>query len=149
MAKSKETFNKKEKEKKRLKKQQEKRERMEDRKMNAKKGKSLEDMMAYLDENGNLTDRPSDPRIKKVFKQEDIEIGVPKREEVENVPRNGVVIFFDQSKGFGFINDQQTNERVFFHVNSLTEEVKISDKVLFEIESSPRGPNALNVSKAK
>lgn len=149
MAKSKETFNKKEKEKKRLKKQQEKRERMEDRKANVKKGKSLEDMMAYLDENGNLTDRPSDPRIKKVFKQEDIEIGVPKREEVENVPRTGTVIFFDQNKGFGFINDQQTNERVFFHINSLTEEVKMSDKVLFEIESSPRGPNALNVSKAK
>lgn len=149
MAKSKETSNKKEKEKKRLKKQQEKRQKMEDRKMNMKKGKSLEDMMAYLDENGNLTDRPSDPKIKKIFKQEDIQLGVPKREEVENVPRNGVVIFFDQNKGFGFINDQQTNERVFFHINSLTEEVKISDKVLFEIESSPRGPNALNVSKAK
>lgn len=149
MAKSKETSNKKEKEKKRLKKQQEKRQKMEDRKMNMKKGKSLEDMMAYLDENGNLTDRPSDPKIKKIFKQEDIQLGVPKREEVENVPRNGVVTFFDQNKGFGFINDQQTNERVFFHINSLTEEVKISDKVLFEIESGPRGPNALNVSKAK
>ena len=52
MAKSKETFNKKEKEKKRLKQKQEKMEKMQERKANATKGKSLEDMMAYIDENG-------------------------------------------------------------------------------------------------
>ncbi|HYM93265.1 MAG TPA: cold shock domain-containing protein [Chitinophagaceae bacterium] len=148
MAKSKETFNKKEKEKKRLKQQQEKRQKMEQRKMNAKKGKTLEEMMAYLDENGNLTDKPPDPRIKRIFKQEDIQIGVPKREEIEYAPRTGVVTFFDQNKGFGFINDQQSNQRVFFHINNLTEEVNESDKVIFDIEIGPRGPNALNVAKA-
>lgn len=66
MAKSRETFNKKEKEKKRLKLKQEKREKMEERKANKKNGKSLEDMMAYLDENGNLTNSPPDTRKKEV-----------------------------------------------------------------------------------
>ena len=66
MAKSKETFNKKEKEKKRLKQRQDKAEKMEQRNANAKKGKSLDEMMAYLDENGNLTSTPPDPKKKKV-----------------------------------------------------------------------------------
>ena len=61
MAKSKETFNKKEKEKKRLKKKQEKMEKMQERKANAEKGKSLDEMMAYIDENGNLSSTPPDP----------------------------------------------------------------------------------------
>ena len=58
MAKSKETFNKKEKEKKRLKQRQEKKEKMEERKASGSKSKSLDDMMAYIDENGNLTSTP-------------------------------------------------------------------------------------------
>ncbi|MEP6617607.1 MAG: hypothetical protein ABJA57_13550 [Ginsengibacter sp.] len=58
MAKSQETFSKKEKGKKKLKKRQEKQEKMEDRKNNAKKGKSLEEMMAYIDENGNISSTP-------------------------------------------------------------------------------------------
>ena len=71
MAKSKETFNKKEKEQKRFKQKQNKREKMEERKANKKSG-NLEDMMAYLDENGNLTSVPPDPRSKKIFRQEDM-----------------------------------------------------------------------------
>jgi len=147
MAKPKETFNKKEKEKKRLKQKQEKREKMEERKATAKKGKSLEEMMAYIDENGNISSTPPDPRNKKIFKTEEIEIGVPKREETEEAVRTGVVIFFDESKGFGFINDQQTGERVFIHINNLSEPIKESDKVLFEIEMGPRGASAVNVQK--
>src|SRR4051812_39479022 len=61
MGKSGETFGKKEKEKKRLKDRQEKQEKMEHRKANAKKGKSLDEMMAYMDENGNLSSTPPDP----------------------------------------------------------------------------------------
>lgn len=60
MAKSKETFNKREKEKKRLKQRQEKREKQEERKANAAKGKPLEAMLAYIDENGNLSSVPPD-----------------------------------------------------------------------------------------
>ena len=65
MAKSQETFGKKEKEKKRKKLQQEKREKMEDRKANFKKGKTLDEMMAYIDENGNISSSPPDPRKRK------------------------------------------------------------------------------------
>jgi len=64
MAKSKETFGKKQKEKQRLKKRQDKQQKMEERKANSKKGKSLNEMLAYVDENGNLSSIPPDVRKK-------------------------------------------------------------------------------------
>ena len=147
MAKPKETFNKKEMEKKRLKQRQEKQEKMEERKANAKKGKSLEEMMAYLDENGNISDTPPDPRAVRKFRKEDIQIGVPKQERQSEVLRQGIVNFFDESKGYGFIKDGQTGERVFVHVRGLEEAVKENDKVEYRMEKSPRGPNAVQVKK--
>jgi cold shock CspA family protein len=149
MAKSKETFNKKDKEQKRFRQKQEKMRKMEERKANKKKGGGLDEMMAYLDENGNLTDTPPDPRNKKIFREEDIQIGVPKQEEIADVPRTGTVSFYNGAKGFGFINDQQTNERVFFHVNDINEPLTESDKVSFFVERGPRGLNALQVEKIK
>jgi cold shock CspA family protein len=149
MARSQETFTKKEREKQRVKKQQEKREKMKERKLNKEKGKSLDDMMAYLDENGNLTNRPTDPRKKKVHRQEDISIGVPKQEDLlPEVKRTGVVSFFNQDKGFGFILDSETRMRIFFHVNNLTVPVNENDKVSFRLEKSPKGPVAMDVSAA-
>jgi cold shock CspA family protein len=149
MARSQETFTKKEREKQRIKKQQEKKEKMQERKLNKEKGKSLEDMMAYLDENGNLTDRPSDPRKKKVHRQEDVSIGVPRQgEQLPDVPRTGVVTFFNENKGFGFINDTESRTRVFFHVNNLNSQVKENDKVTFRLEKGPKGPMAMDVAIA-
>jgi hypothetical protein len=58
MAKSRETFNKKSKEQKKQKQRQEKWDKMEERRRNAQKGKSLQEMMAYVDENGNISDVP-------------------------------------------------------------------------------------------
>lgn len=147
MAKPKETFNKKEKEKKRLKQRQEKREKMEDRKANAKKGKSLDEMMAYIDENGNISDTPPDPRNKKLFKKEDIQISVPKHVAETETVRTGLVVFFNHEKGFGFITDSQTGERIFIHANNLSEPLQESDKVEFEVEMGARGPSAANVKK--
>ena len=149
MAKSKETFGKKEKEKKRLKDRQDKAEKMEKRNAEAKKGKSLDEMMAYLDENGNITSTPPDPRKKKVFKQEDMQIRVPRQEEVEqqDPTRTGVVSFFNDETGFGFINDSQTGERVFVHVKQLTEQNSEGEKVTFEVEMGPKGASAVNVKK--
>jgi hypothetical protein len=66
MGKSQETFNKKEKEKKKKKKQQEKENRKEERKANSDKGKSFEDMLAYVDEYGNISDTPIDPKNRKI-----------------------------------------------------------------------------------
>src|SRR5436853_6139131 len=104
MAKSKETFGKKEKEKKRLKRQQDKKLKTEERKANKRDGNFLNNMMAYLDENGNLTDTPPDPARKKVFRQEDMQIAVAKQDKTaENEFRTGIVAFFNKAKGFGFI----------------------------------------------
>ena len=149
MGKSQETFAKKEKEKKKLKQRQDKQEKMEERKANGKKGKSLDEMMAYIDENGNISSTPPDPRKKKVFKQEDVIIGVPKQEPVSEADliRTGVVTFFNDAKGFGFIKDLVTQESVFVHINQLQEQIKESDKVTFEVEMGPKGPSAVNVKK--
>ena len=147
MAKSKDTYSKKEKEKKRLKQRQEKQEKMEQRKANAGP-KKLEDMMAYLDENGNISDTPPDPKKKREYNVEDMIISVPTAtEREEDAIRNGVVSFFNDDKGFGFINDQQSGERVFVHINQLTERLKENDKVSFEVENGPRGLSAVNVQK--
>ena len=148
MGRSQETFNKKEREKKKIKERQDKAEKMEARKAGAKKGKSLEDMMAYLDENGNITSTPPDPRKKKVFKQEDMQVGVPTQEERDAniVYRRGVVSFFNEDKGFGFINDVDTRERIFVHVNQLSSRIKENDKVTFEVQMGPKGPSAVNVT---
>ena len=149
MGKSQETFSKKEKEKKKLKQRQDKEEKMEERKANAKKGKSLNEMMAYLDENGNLSSTPPDPKKMKIFNQEDIQIGVPKQEpgEPEDAIRNGVVTFFNQAKGFGFIKDSVSQESVFLHINQLSGPIKENDKVSYEVERGPKGLNAVNVKK--
>jgi cold shock CspA family protein len=106
-------------------------------------------MMAYLDENGNLTDVPRDPMIKKVFKQEEIQIGVPKFEDRVEVVRKGVVSFFNKPKGFGFINDLDTKERIFFHVNEILEAIEESDTVQFQVQQGPRGLSAAQVTKLK
>jgi cold shock CspA family protein len=150
MAKSQETFGKKEKEKKKLKQRQEKAEKMEERKANTKKGKSLDEMMAYVDENGNISSKPPDPRKMKVFNLEDMQTSIPKLEarSQEEVLRTGVVTFFNHEKGFGFIKDSQTQESVFVHVNQLSEPVKENDKLSFEVQMGPKGANAVNVKKA-
>jgi cold shock CspA family protein len=144
-----ETFGKKENQKKRLKHRQDKAEKMEERKANAKKGKSLDEMMAYLDENGNLSSTPPDPRKKKTFRVEDMQTGTLKQEDREQVDtvRTGVVTFFNDAKGFGFIKDSQTQESVFIHVNQLSERIVEHDKVSFEVEMGPKGPNATQVKK--
>ena len=142
-----ETWNKKEREKKKQQNKKEKAERKQERKDNAKDGKSFDDMLAYLDENGNLSATPPDPRKKVVVKLEDIEIGVPKQLPVnpEDLIRKGVVTFFNDQKGYGFIRDLETQESVFVHINSLSEEIKEHFKVTFETEMGPKGANAVNV----
>src|SRR5688500_20319403 len=105
MGRSQQSFNKKEKEKKRAKQRQDKEEKMQQRKADLKKGKSLDEMMAYIDEDGNISATPPDPTKKKVFNHEDIEIGVPQHQASDEDPvRSGVATFFNDEKGVGFIN---------------------------------------------
>jgi len=145
-----ETWNKKEREKKKQQNKKEKEERKQERRENSQQGKSLDDMLAYLDENGNLSSKPPDPRKKIIINVEDIEIGVRKQEPVnpEDLIRKGIVTFFNDSKGYGFIKDMETQESVFVHINSLSEPIKEHNKVTFEVEMGPKGANAVNVKLA-
>ena len=140
-----ESWNKKDREQRKQKARKEKAEKMQERKEKDKKG--YDDMIAYLDENGNLSATPPDPRKKVEIKLEDIQIGVP-----EYVPptqaeltRTGKVTFFNNAKGFGFIKDLTSQESIFVHANNLSAPIKENDKVTFEVEPGQRGPMAVNV----
>ena len=149
MGKSQQTFSKTEKEKKKIKKRKEKEAKKQDRKENSNKGGNFEDMLAYVDADGNLTDTPPDPSQRVEVEAESIEIGVPKKEDMpeEDPQRNGKVSFFDHSKGFGFIIDSENNEKYFVHVTGLIDEIDENDKVTFELERGMKGMNAVRVKQ--
>ena len=146
MARSQETFNKKEVRNKKEQKRKEKAEKRAARKENKKKG-SLDDMIAYVDENGMIIDTPPDPTKKKETKLEDIQISVPKREALpkEDPIRNGVVTFYNDSKGFGFIKDTSSQESIFVHVSNIQDEIYENSKVTFETEMGHKGLTAIKV----
>lgn len=151
MGKSQQTFSKSEKEKKRLKKREDKRKKMEARKLDKEEHGTGGIPIAYVDHNGNLTDTPPDPSMKVKVKAENIEIGIPKKEDSDeefDPVRTGKVSFYDSSKGFGFIIDTETNERHFTHVSGIIDEITENDKVTFELEKGQRGMNAVKVKKA-
>lgn len=147
MARSQQSWNKIEKEKQKQKKKKDKAAKKLERASNASDGNNLDDMIAYVDEYGRITDTPPDPAAKQAIKAEDIEIGVRKKidMEPESEFRTGVVSFFNESKGFGFIKDLATGESVFVHANALTEPVKENNKVTFKTERTPKGLSALEV----
>lgn len=147
MAKSQNTFNKQDNEKKRLKKRQDKLQKKEERKANS--GDSdFDSMIAYVDEYGNITSTPPDPTKKKKIDASTIEIGVSRREEVaEPTERTGKIDFFDDSKGFGFIKEINSQDKFFVHVKGLLQEVKEGDTVTFELERGLKGMNAVRVKK--
>ncbi len=151
MGRSQDTFNKKEVRNKKEKKRKEKEKKKLARKENEKKG-SLDDMLAYVDENGMISSTPPDPTKKKEeVKLEDIEIGVPSREAVQKIDpiRKGIVSFFNESKGYGFIKDMETKEGVFVHVNNVIDEIKEGNMVSFEVEMGQKGPTAVRVKLVK
>lgn len=147
MAKSQQTQNKKEKEKAKLKKREDKRKKREARKSETSSGIEF----AYVDHNGHLVDTPPDPSLKVEVDPEEIVLGVPPKEEGDNEPfnpvRNGKVSFYDSSKGFGFIIDNENQEKYFTHVSGIIDEITENDKVSFELEKGQRGMNAVKVKK--
>ena len=145
-----ESVGKKERDKKKMKKRQDKQEKMEDRKAKSTKGKTLDEMMAYLDENGNLSSKPPDLRNQKRVRAEDMQISTPKAGKIDpaDLIRTGIVTFFNESKGFGFIKDTQSQESVFVHLNQLSERIAENERVTFETENGPRGLNAVKVKRA-
>jgi cold shock CspA family protein len=149
MAKSKATFSKRDKEKKKLEKRQEKAEKREERKANSQKGASLEDMMVYVDEDGNFTSTPPDPKKKKEISHHEIELDITKRQAAaeEDARRNGVVTMFNHDKGYGFIRDLGSQKSVFVHINAVHGELREGDHVSFDLERTVKGDSAANVMK--
>jgi cold shock CspA family protein len=149
MGRSQESFNKKEVRKKKEKKRLDKEKKRNAKKDTDKKG-DLDSMIAYVDENGMLTDTPPDPSTKTKTKAEDIEISVPKMDE-SNRPdpiRRGRLTFYNDSKGYGFIRDAVTQESVFVHVNEFQDDIMEGNMVSFEVEKGPKGPAAVRVKLA-
>lgn len=153
MAKSQNSFNKKEREKKKLQKRKEKAEKKAQKKIEKSENPgsgSFEDDLVYVDSMGRLVSTPPDPDEKvEEIAAEDIVIGVPKSAPVDkDADKEGKVVFFNTDKGYGFIEEISTGAQFYVHVSSLTIEIRDNDKVLFKSEKGERGFNAVDVRKA-
>ena len=121
MAKS-QTFGKRENEKKKQAKRLEKQKRREERQAGG--SSSLDDMIAYVDENGNITDTPPQLRPKVEIQLEDIVIATPKKEDIAAEPRERRVNV-QYREGYRFIKDRKLTENIFPYI--------------FEIQKNRRG----------
>jgi len=59
--------------------------------------------------------------------------------------KEGVVKFFNNSKGFGFIKPSDSSEDIFVHQSGLIDEIRENDRVQFEVEKGKKGLNAVKV----
>ncbi|HRB72385.1 cold shock domain-containing protein [Flavobacterium sp. WV_118_3] len=139
------SFSKKENNKKKQKKQQDKTSRREERKTNNNKGKSLDDMIIYIDVNGNFTSLP--PHLQN--KEEDFaKAKRAKKAQADMLDSDfsGIVSYMSE-KGYGFITEDNTSENVFFHYGQLNEPVSKGDLVHFKKEQTPKGYQATTIKK--
>jgi len=150
MARSQESFNKKEVRNKKEKKRKDKEQKRLDRRSNSNSN-SFDDMIAYVDENGRISSTPPEPGSRRKVNVEDIEISVPKRSEDDkpNPMRKGILTFYNDSKGYGFIRDLENQQSIFAHVNDFEDDIKENNKVSFEIEMGNKGPKAVRVKLDK
>lgn len=132
---------KRENEKKRIAKREEKLKKKE-----AKTKSSLDDMIAYVDENGIITSTPPAENVKKEeINVEEIMIATPKKEDEEPVILRGRVEFFNESRGFGFIKNLSGVDKYFFHVNNVVGNISENNIVTFDLERGVKGMNAVNI----
>lgn len=146
MAKS-NSFNKREIEKKKQEKRLEKLKRKEERKANAGNG-SFEDMIAYVDENGVITDTPPDLQNKQKIEVESIAVSTPKKEDIEDPILKGRVEYFNSDKGYGFIKYTGGTDKFFFHISNAPSSITEGNMVTFELERGQRGMNAVRITFA-
>ena len=139
------SFNKRELEKKKQEKRLEKQKRKEERKANGGSS-SFEDMIAYIDENGVITDTPPMAENKPKIDIEDIAISVPKKEEREEVALTGRVEYFNPDKGYGFIKNAANADKYFFHVSNAPASIDEGNTVTFELERGQKGMNAVKIA---
>ena len=60
----------------------------------------------------------------------------------------GIVKFFNVTKGFGFLKDDETQNEYFVHVTGLIDQIKENDHVTFELQDGRKGLIAVNVKQA-
>src|SRR5690554_5106200 len=147
MARSQETFSKKERQKKKLQKKKEKQLRRDEKRTEEPKAKSFDDMIAYVDENGNISSTSPDPTKIKEIAAEDIDLDNSRQSAADDTPPIGKVSYFDPSKGYGFINNSMTGERLFVHINDAEGPLAEGDEVTYTPTRSPRGMQASAVRK--
>ena len=63
--------------------------------------------------------------------------------------KQGTVKFFNQTKGFGFVREEESEQEYFVHVTRLIDEVRENDKITFELKEGKKGLNAVNVRLAE
>lgn len=61
--------------------------------------------------------------------------------------KTGLVKFYSEGKGFGFIKMDDSGEEIFVHATGLIDKIRQDDKVSFEVTEGKKGPNAINVKK--
>lgn len=64
------------------------------------------------------------------------------------IMNKGTVKFFNDSKGFGFIIDESTQQDYFVHVSGLIDDIRENDEVVYELQDGKKGLNAVNVKLA-
>lgn len=138
------SFTKKENNKKKTKRLQDKKLRREDRKDNNNKGKTLDDMIVYVDVNGHFTEVP--PHLQ----NRDADLARAKKAQESAVDPNadftGIITYLSE-KGFGFITEDNTGENVFFHVGQVNQTVEKHNKVSYKKEMTPKGYRAIDIKK--
>lgn len=133
MAKSQLTFRKKEQAKKKQLKKKEKQERRELNKSNNQKGKALEEMFAYVDEFGNISDTPPTQPYK--FKEEDLQ----RPADPEDEYLYGKVSYYNEAGQYGFIRDNVSRETVYFNDRLAGTVLELNQKVKYKYVRSKQG----------
>ncbi len=59
--------------------------------------------------------------------------------------KKGIVKFFNDAKGFGFISEEGTKKEHFVHISGLIDEISEGDNVKFELKEGKKGPHAVGV----
>jgi CspA family cold shock protein len=62
--------------------------------------------------------------------------------------KKGVVKFFNEAKGFGFIKEEGSGQEIFVHATGLQDQIRENDNVVFDVQEGKKGLNAVNVKQA-
>lgn len=138
MARSKQSFGKREKEKERLKKKALKQDRREERKKNSLKGMGLDALV--VDPKDVITASINNPA------SEEVKPALTVNPSPISHQRTGRISYYNEQKGYGFVRDSQFKDNIMFRIKDLTVPVKLNDSVTYTKEKSPEGNIASGIT---